>query len=93
MLHTNNMFLSYTVGMRLSYFLDMVLILPQLSLDNDIVRGDNTLLLHFVSAKHRALELERQYGKVRAGSCNLGHPSRVYVRKAQYAWRWDWVRL
>ncbi|KAH8920841.1 glycoside hydrolase family 2 protein, partial [Atractiella rhizophila] len=27
---------------------------------------------------------------VRAGSTNLGDPSRVYVRKAQYGWRWDW---
>lgn len=28
--------------------------------------------------------------QVRAGSCNLGDPSRVYVRKMQACWRWDW---
>ncbi|KAI9068740.1 glycoside hydrolase family 2 protein [Trametes sanguinea] len=51
----------------------------------------NTLLLHFQSAKLRAKMLEQQYGRVRAGSTNLGDPSRVYVRKAQYDWRWDWA--
>ncbi|KAF4615614.1 hypothetical protein D9613_012895 [Agrocybe pediades] len=50
----------------------------------------NTLLLHFKSARARAKELEAKYGRVRAGSTNLGDPSRVYVRKAQYDWRWDW---
>lgn len=50
----------------------------------------NTLLLHFKSAKRLAKSLEEQHGKVRAGSTNLGDPSRVYVRKAQYDWRWDW---
>ncbi|KAI0738846.1 glycoside hydrolase [Daedaleopsis nitida] len=50
----------------------------------------NVLLLHFTSAKRLAKELEGQYGRVRAGSCNLGDPSRVYIRKAQYGWRWDW---
>ncbi|KAI5121343.1 hypothetical protein M0805_000651 [Coniferiporia weirii] len=48
------------------------------------------LLLHFKSAKTIAYDLEKKYGRVRAGSCNLGDPSRVYVRKAQYDWRWDW---
>ena len=48
----------------------------------------NTLLLHFKSAKLIAKDLERKYGRVRAGSVNLGDPSRVYVRKAQYDWRW-----
>lgn len=50
----------------------------------------NTLLLHFKSAKRLAKSLQEQHGKVRAGSTNLGDPSRVYVRKAQYDWRWDW---
>ncbi|KAI0629938.1 glycoside hydrolase [Trametes polyzona] len=50
----------------------------------------NILLLHFKSSKLVAKELEGRYGRVRAGSTNLGDPSRVYVRKAQYAWRWDW---
>ncbi|KIJ38893.1 glycoside hydrolase family 2 protein [Sphaerobolus stellatus SS14] len=50
----------------------------------------HTLLLHFKSAKLIAKDLEKKYGRVRAGSVNLGDPSRVYVRKAQYDWRWDW---
>jgi hypothetical protein len=56
-------------------------------------QGDNTLLLHFKSALLEAEVLEEKYGKVRAGSCNLGLPNRVYVRKAQYGWRWDWGKL
>ncbi|CAE6466616.1 unnamed protein product [Rhizoctonia solani] len=52
--------------------------------------GTNTLVLHFKSAVLQAEALEEKYGKVRAGSCNLGLPNRVYVRKAQFGWRWDW---
>lgn len=47
----------------------------------------NTLFLHFKCAKAIALEREKEFGRVRAGSTNLGAPSRVYVRKAQYGWR------
>ena len=54
---------------------------------DDLQDEDNVLLLHFTSAKKLAKELESQYGRVRAGSTNLGDPSRVYVRKAQYGWR------
>ncbi|KAH7913372.1 glycoside hydrolase family 2 protein [Hygrophoropsis aurantiaca] len=53
-------------------------------------KGNNTMLLHFKPAKLIAKSLEAQFGAVRAGSANLGDPSRVYVRKAQYDWRWDW---
>lgn len=42
-----------------------------------------------MSAKYVAKELEKKYGRVRAGSCNLGDPSRVYLRKAQYDWRYE----
>ncbi|TDL19227.1 glycoside hydrolase [Rickenella mellea] len=59
-------------------------------LDTKKLKPSNTLLLHFKSAKIIARDLEKKYGRVRAGSCNLGDPSRVYVRKAQYDWRWDW---
>ncbi|KAH6907492.1 beta-mannosidase [Coprinopsis sp. MPI-PUGE-AT-0042] len=59
-------------------------------LDLSTLKETNTLVLHFKSAKSIAKELEATYGKVRAGSTNLGDPSRVYVRKAQYGWRWDW---
>ncbi|QRV83983.1 beta-mannosidase [Ceratobasidium sp. AG-Ba] len=61
---------------------------PQLK--HALKEGKNTLLLHFKSALLEAKALEAKYGRVRAGSCNLGDPSRVYVRKAQYGWRWDW---
>ncbi|KAF5390641.1 hypothetical protein D9757_002653 [Collybiopsis confluens] len=50
----------------------------------------NTLFLHFKSAARYAKEQEAKLGRVRAGSTNLGDPSRVYLRKAQYDWRWDW---
>ncbi|ESK93576.1 glycoside hydrolase family 2 protein [Moniliophthora roreri MCA 2997] len=53
-------------------------------------KEENVLLIHFHSAKLLAKELEAKFGQVRAGSTNLGDPSRVYVRKAQYDWRWDW---
>jgi beta-mannosidase len=51
------------------------------------LKPQNTLFLHFKSALHLAKKLEAEMGKVRAGSTNLGDPSRVYVRKAQYDWR------
>ena len=59
----------------------------------DLQPTNNVLLLHFKSAKKLAKNLEKQFGRVRAGSTNLGDPSSVYVRKAQYRWRWDWVRI
>ncbi len=51
------------------------------------LKSVNTLLLHFKSAAKLGKDLEAQMGRVRAGSANLGDPSRVYVRKAQYDWR------
>jgi beta-mannosidase len=42
---------------------------------------ENTLVLHFSPARKLAKQLESKYGVVRAGSCNLGDPSRVYVRQ------------
>ncbi|KAL5534294.1 hypothetical protein ACEPAG_756 [Sanghuangporus baumii] len=62
----------------------------QIQLNPANLKSENSLLLHFKCAKDIALSEEAKYGRVRAGSCNLGHPSRVYVRKAQYDWRWDW---
>jgi beta-mannosidase len=47
----------------------------------------NTLLLHFKSAKEHALAEARLRGFNRGGSVNLGDPSRLYIRKAQYDWR------
>lgn len=59
----------------------------KVDVDVETLQPLNSLLLHFYSAKLYAQDLERQFGRVRAGSCNLGDPSRVYVRKAQYDWR------
>ncbi|KDQ11978.1 glycoside hydrolase family 2 protein [Botryobasidium botryosum FD-172 SS1] len=73
LLKTDNQFLPYTVSLSPS---NSVHLLPT----------ENRILLHFRSAKLIAKVLEAQYGTVRAGSCNLGDPSRVYVRKAQYDW-------
>lgn len=58
-----------------------------MDLDPKELKSKNALLLHFHSAKLIAKKLEEKYGRVRAGSWNLGDPSRVYVRKAQYDWR------
>lgn len=58
-----------------------------IDLSASIIQAENTILLHFNSAKVLAKAEEAKYGKVRAGSTNLGDPSRVYVRKAQYDWR------
>lgn len=69
----DNQFRTWTYDLRLS--------------DNSTLKEANTLLLHFKSAKALAKAEEAKYGKVRAGSTNLGDPSRVYVRKAQYDWR------
>ncbi|KZT22841.1 glycoside hydrolase family 2 protein [Neolentinus lepideus HHB14362 ss-1] len=74
-LSTDNQFRSYRVPINLSGVPESYAV---------------TVLLHFKPAKLIAKQLEAKYGRVRAGSVNLGDPSRVYVRKAQYDWRWDW---
>ncbi|EIN13700.1 glycoside hydrolase [Punctularia strigosozonata HHB-11173 SS5] len=67
--------------------LDSICDIYVIKLDRYKLDAINELLLHFKSAKNIALDEEKKYGAVRAGSTNLGHPSRVYVRKAQYDWR------
>lgn len=52
-------------------------------LDND----ENELLIRFDSAWWRGKQREAQYGKLNAWNTD---PSRVYVRKAQYHYGWDW---
>ncbi|KAJ3932534.1 MAG: glycoside hydrolase [Lentinula lateritia] len=58
--------------------------------NSSTLKHSNTLFLHFKSASQYAKAQETLMGRVRAGSTNLGDPSRVYLRKAQYDWRWDW---
>ena len=55
--------------------------------------NDNLLVLRFSSIKKIAKDLEGEYGVVPTASCDFSDPSRVYIRKAQYQWRWDGVRL
>ncbi|KAI0326209.1 glycoside hydrolase [Cubamyces sp. BRFM 1775] len=59
-LAADNMFRTYTVSLALQTLKDI----------------GNELLLHFRSAKLVAKALEQQFGRVRAGSTNLGDPSR-----------------
>ncbi|KAF9076833.1 glycoside hydrolase [Rhodocollybia butyracea] len=59
-------------------------------LETSSLKTSNLLFLHFKSAAQYAKAQELLMGRVRAGSTNLGDPSRVYLRKAQYDWRWDW---
>ncbi|MFQ3536824.1 MAG: glycoside hydrolase family 2 protein [Aggregatilineales bacterium] len=49
--------------------------------------GENRLVVRFESALRRGKALEAQYG---ARAVWNGDPSRVYVRKAQYHYGWDW---
>ncbi|MBE2194567.1 MAG: glycoside hydrolase family 2 protein [Anaerolinea sp.] len=49
--------------------------------------GINTLQIAFESAWRKGKELESRYGKRMAWN---GDASRVYVRKAQYHYGWDW---
>lgn len=49
--------------------------------------GTNTLELHFVNALQVGRDLQLKYGKLQ---CWNGEASRVYVRKAQYHYGWDW---
>ncbi len=48
--------------------------------------GNNTIEIHFDSPVVRSRELEKKHGKLRVAL----EPHRVYVRKAQYSYSWDW---
>jgi len=48
--------------------------------------GRNTMEIVFDSPLMRCLELERHYGKLNVAN----EPHRVYARKAQYSFGWDW---
>lgn len=48
--------------------------------------GQNEILIWFGSPLRRALALEKQFGKLTSAR----HSHRVYVRKAQYSFGWDW---
>jgi beta-mannosidase len=48
--------------------------------------GNNTIEIHFDSPVVRSKQLEKKHGKLRVAL----EPHRVYVRKAQYSYSWDW---
>lgn len=48
--------------------------------------GDNVLEILFDSSTFRARQLERKYGRLQVAL----EPHRVYARKAQYSFGWDW---
>ncbi len=51
-------------------------------------REKNTLELKFYSAKRHSLAEERKYGKIPVPDST--ESDRVYLRKAQYSYGWDW---
>jgi beta-mannosidase len=62
--------------------------LPQrVSLNSFILPGKNELRILFESALRKGKEREEQYGSRPAWN---GDTSRLYVRKAQYHYGWDW---
>ncbi|CAH2351302.1 putative beta-mannosidase B [[Candida] railenensis] len=57
------------------------------AVDIDPILGDNELRILFESALNVSKSLERQHGEL---LCWNGDSSRLYVRKAQYHFGWDW---
>ncbi len=73
----NNYKLGATENMFLSY---------KFSLKGKLKHGTNILRVVFHSPEKYAKSLERKYGKLPSGPS----PERVYIRKAQYSFGWDW---
>lgn len=48
--------------------------------------GENELKILFFSPTTHAKQLEKKYGQL----CNTHEPHRLYMRKAQYSFGWDW---
>ena len=51
------------------------------------IKEENTLSIIFHSALNKGRELVKEKGDLK---CWNGEASRLYVRKAQYHWGWDW---
>jgi beta-mannosidase len=59
-----------------------------IDIDGGLLRpGENELVMAFSCAAREARAREAAHGRMRVWN---GDPSRVYVRKAQYHWGWDW---
>ncbi|CAN6672643.1 hypothetical protein TRVA0_046S01090 [Trichomonascus vanleenenianus] len=59
----------------------------RVNVNGKLKEGKNTLRVHFASALKRGHELADKYGHLEAFN---GDRTRVYVRKAQYHYGWDW---
>jgi beta-mannosidase len=66
---------------------DNMFIPYRVNVKDKLKAGDNELVIHFESALRRGKEIETQRGK--RPNWN-GDSSRLYVRKAQYHYGWDW---
>jgi beta-mannosidase len=66
---------------------DNMFIPYRVNVKDKLKAGDNELVIHFESALRRGKEIEAQRGK--RPNWN-GDSSRLYVRKAQYHYGWDW---
>lgn len=59
----------------------------RVAVGEQLKEGKNNLRILFKSAFNHGKDLEKRLGKLEAFN---GDPSRVYVRKAQYHYGWDW---
>jgi beta-mannosidase len=66
---------------------DNMFIPHRVNVKDKLRAGENELVIHFESALRRGKEVEAQRGK--RPNWN-GDSSRLYVRKAQYHYGWDW---
>ncbi|KAJ3068133.1 hypothetical protein HDU98_008702 [Podochytrium sp. JEL0797] len=68
---------------------DNMFIPLRINLDSSLLKPNQVNVLEVIlfSAKRHAKKLEHQHGK---RSVWNGDPSRVFLRKAQYHWGWDW---
>jgi len=66
---------------------DNMFVPARIEVGSQLREGENELLLVFESALRRGKEREATYGKMAVWN---GDASRVYVRKAQYHYGWDW---
>ncbi|MBZ0281384.1 MAG: glycoside hydrolase family 2 protein [Anaerolineae bacterium] len=66
---------------------DNMFVPARVEVKDKLKAGANTLYLQFESAMRRGREREAQHGKLHLWN---GDSSRLYVRKAQYHYGWDW---
>lgn len=67
-------------------FSDNMFLLHRLEVRHALQRGENKIDIVFLSALRHADSLEQKYGRLNVAL----NSSRVYCRKAQYSFGWDW---